>query len=267
MSRGPARRPGLAVFALPSAIIAAGLVLQVAGVISSVWVVFPVALVLGACAAWWYVRGLQRFHRQHADDVARLAGTGRWTQYGGQDQPDLPEGALSFPKRAPFESAVGHTFGGPVLRTRVDGRDVWTLELGVQYRTGGTVTDTGARESGPATLADPYHLVLTHLDRGFGQVEVGARGLGDAFRSDVEVGVPELDRAFTVRTESERTAREWLGDGCGADLARQGADALHGGRLRLDGRTLIWWRKGHQDLDVVDDAARLVARAAAYLPR
>jgi hypothetical protein len=70
-----------------------------------------------------------------------------------------------------------------------------------------------------------------------------------------------------VRAESERTAREWLGGECGADLARQGADGLRGGRLRLDGRTLIWWRKGHQDLDMIDDVARLVVRAASFVPR
>jgi hypothetical protein len=34
----------------------------------------------------------------------------------------------------------------------------------VRYRSGGAFSDTGARESGPATLSDPYHLVLTRLD-------------------------------------------------------------------------------------------------------
>ena len=173
---------------------------------------------------------------------------------------------MSFPRRKPFASDVGHTVG-EVLRTRVDGRDVWSFELGVQYRSGGTLSDTGARESGPATLSDPFHVVLTRLDRGHGQVEVAAAGVADVQRGDVEVGVPGFDRAFRVSTESERSARAWLGDGCGADLARQGADALHGGRLRLDGDTLLWWRQGHPDLDVADDVARVVARAAAFVPR
>lgn len=266
MSRPAARRPGLAVLIVPMAVVLAAALLAGLGAVDP-WVVYalvPVAAVVGGLG---YVRGMRRFHRRHGEDVEQLVASGRWTSFGGQGEPEVPDGVLSFPKREPLASTVGHTFGGPVLSTRVDGREVWTLELGTQYRSGGTYSDTGAQESGPATLAEPYHLVLTHLDRGFGLVDVGAAGIVDALRSDVEVGVPEFDRAFSVRTESERTAKEWLGSGCGADLARQGADALHGGRLRLDGTTLMWWRKGHQDLGVLDDVARLVARAGAYLPR
>jgi hypothetical protein len=265
VSRPAARRPSLAVLAVPAAVVVGVALLAGLGVIDT-WVAYvlvPVAAVVGGLG---YVRAQRRFVVRRAEDVDRLVAAGRWTAYGGVGNPEAPRGALSFPKRKPFASDVGHTFG-EVLRTRVDGRDVWTLELGVQYRSGGTVTEAGARESGPATLSEPYHLVLTHLDRAHGQVEVEAAGVADALRPDVEVGVPEFDRAFRVRAESERTAREWLDGGCGADLARQGPDALHGGRLRLDGDTLIWWRQGHQDLDVVDGVARLVARAAAHLPR
>ena len=257
-------RPGLAILVVPMAVVVAAAVLAGLGVIDA-WVAYvlvPVAAVVGGLG---YLRAQRRWVAGRGEDVDRLVATGRWTAFGGA-RPEPPREALSFPKRAPLASDVGHTYGA-VLRTRVDGRDVWTLELGVQRRTGGTVTETGARESGPAILSDPYHLVLTRLDRAHGSVEVAAAGVADALRHDVEVGVPDFDRAFRVTTESVRTARAWLGDGGGADLARQGAEALHGGRLRLDGDTLLWWRRGHQDLDVVDDVARLVARAAAYVPR
>lgn len=266
MSRQAARRPGLGILAVPTAVVVVVALLAGLGVVD-VWVALALVPVAAVVAGLGYVRGLRRFHQQRAEDVERLVATGRWTSFGGQGEPDVPGGVLSFPKGEPLASTVGHTFGGPVLRTRVDGREVWTLELGVQYRSGGTYSETGAQVSGPTTPAEPYHLVLTHLDGDLGRVEVKASGVGDAVRSDVEVGVPEFDRAFTVRTQSERTAKEWLAGGGGADLARQGADALHGGRLRLDGSTLIWWRKGHQDLDLLDDVARLVARAGAFLPR
>jgi len=265
VSRPAARRPSLAVLAVPLAVVVGAALLAGLGVIDT-WVAYvlvPVAAVVGGLG---YVRAQRRFVERRGDDIGRLVAAGRWTAYGGTGHPEVPTGVRSFPKRKPFASDVGHTFG-EVLRTRVDGRDVWSLELGVQYRSGGTVTDTGARESGPATLSRPYHLLLTRLDRGHGLVEVSSAGAADAMRTDVEVGAPDFDRAFRVTTESERTARAWLAAGCGADLARQGADALHGGRLRLDGDTLLWWRKGHQDLDVVDDVARVVTRAAASVPR
>ncbi|SKC76059.1 hypothetical protein [Krasilnikoviella flava] len=265
MSRPAAPRPSLAILAVPMAFVVAAALLAGFGVID-LWVVYvlvPVAAVVGGLG---FVRAQRRFVVQRGEDVDRLVAAGQWTAYGGAGNPEAPRDARSFPKRKPFESAVGHTFG-EVLRTRVDGRDVWSLELGVQYRSAGTVTETGARESGPATLSDPFHVVLTRLDHRHGQVEVAVAGVADALRGDVEVGVADFDRAFRVTTESERTARAWLGDGCGADLARQGTEALRGGRLRLDGDTLLWWRKGHQDLDVADDVARLVARAAAFAPR
>ncbi|MFC7878406.1 hypothetical protein [Isoptericola sp. NPDC057391] len=264
MSRPAARRPSLAILVVPGAVIALCAVLAGLGTIET-WVVYVLVPVAAVVAGLGYLRAQRRFVQRRGEDVGRLVAAGRWTAYGGE-HPEAPRDALSFPRREPLASDVGHTFG-EVLRARVDGRDVWSLELGVQYRSGGTVTETGARESGPATLSDPFHVVLTHLDRGHGLVEVSAARATNALRADVEVGVPDFDRAFRVTTESERTARAWLGDGCGADLARQGADALHGGRLRLDGRTLVWWRKGPQDLDALDDVARLVTRAAAFLPR
>ncbi|MFF2453261.1 hypothetical protein [Isoptericola sp. NPDC058082] len=265
MSGPAARRPSLALLVAPMVVVVAAVVLAALGVVD-LWVAYivvPVAAVVGGLG---YLRAQRRVVVRRGEGVDRLVAAGRWTAYGGAEQPDVPRDVRSFPKREPLASDVGHTIG-EVLRTRVDGRDVWTLELGVQRRSAGTITDTGARESGPATLTDPYHLVVTRLDRAHGTVEVSAAGVAAALRADVEVGVPDFDRAFRVATESERTAHAWLGDGGGADLARQGVGALHGGRLRLDGDTLLWWRKGHQDLDVVDDVARLVARAAAYAPR
>lgn len=265
MSRPAARRPSVAILAVPLAIVVVVAVLAGLGVVGT-WVAYvlvPVAAVVGGLG---YVRAQRRSVERRAEDLGRLVGTGRWTASGGAGQPEVPGDVRSFPKREPLASDVGHTVG-EVLRTRVDGRDVWSFELGVQYRSGGTFSDTGARESGPATLSDPFHVVLTRLDRAHGLVEVSAAGVADALRGDVDVGVPDFDRAFRVSTESERTARAWLGDGCGADLARQGPAALRGGRLRLDGGTLLWWRQGHPDLDVADDVARVVARAATYAPR
>ena len=260
-----ARRPSLAIVVVPLAVVVAAALLAGLGVIAT-WVAYllvPVAAVVGGLG---HLRAQRRFVERRGADLDRLAAGERWTAYGGAGNPEPPRAALAFPKRELFASDVGHTYG-EVLGSRVDGRDVWSLELGVQRRSGGTFSETGARESGPATLSDPFHVVLTRLDRGHGLVEVAVAGVADALRGDVEVGVPEVDRAFCVTTESESTARAWLGDGGGADLARQGAGALRGGRLRLDNDTLLWWRAGHQDLDALDDVARLVARAAAFLPR
>ncbi|MCZ2264488.1 hypothetical protein [Isoptericola sp. QY 916] len=265
MSRPATRRPSLAVLVLPMAVVVAAAALAGFGVID-LWVASVLVPVAAVVAGLGYVRTQRRFVMRRGADVDRLVAGGRWAAHGGTGQPEVPRGVQSFPKREPLDSDVGHTVG-EALRTRIDGRDVWTLELGVQRRSGGTFTETGARESGPVILADPYHLVLTRLDRAHGLVEVSAAGIADALRAGVEVGVPDFDRAFRVTTESERTARAWLADGCGADLARQGTEALHGGRLRLDGDALLWWRRGHQELGVVDGVARLVARAAAYAPR
>lgn len=265
MSRPAARRPSLAILLVPTAVLAVGALLAGLGVID-VWIAYVLVPVAAVVAGLGYVRAQRRFVVRRGEDVDRLVSAGRWTVFGGAEHPEVPRDVRSFPKRPPFASDVGHTIG-EVLRSRVDGRDVWSLELSVQRRSGGTFTATGARESGPATLSDPFHVVLTRLDRGHGLVEVAAAGVADALRGDVEVGMPDFDRAFRVTTESERTARAWLADGCGADLARQGAEALRGGRLRLDGDTLLWWRQGHQDLGVVDDVARLLARAAAFVPR
>ncbi|MFB7800810.1 hypothetical protein [Isoptericola sp. NPDC056134] len=265
MSRPAARRPSIPILVLPMAVVVAAAALAGFGVID-LWVAYVLVPVAAVVAGLGYVRAQRRFVMRRGADVDRLVAGGRWAAYGGTGQPEVPRGVQSFPKREPLDSDVGHTVG-EVLRSRIDGRDVWTLELGVQRRSGGTFTETGARESGPVILADPYHLVLTRLDRAHGTVEVGAAGVADALRAGVEVGVPDFDRAFRVTTESERTARAWLGDGGGAALARQGKDALRGGRLRLDGDTLLWWRQGHQDLDALDDVSRLVARAAAFVPR
>ncbi|WP_407319372.1 hypothetical protein UQW22_03055 [Isoptericola halotolerans] len=258
-----ARRPGFAPFAAPLLVSVAGGVLVVLGLVET-WVVVAAGMLVAVAVGWWYQRALRRWHVRSAEELAALEATGRWTAYSLPDRPDAPDEARSFPKRAPLDTTVGHTYG-QLLAARADRRQVWSLELGVQRRSVGTSHD--GRPAEPMTSSDPFHVVLTHLDRGFGQVDVRAPGPADRWRPDVEVGVPGFDEKFVVRSESERTARQWLASGTGAELAREGAGVLHGGTLRLDGRTLLWWRAGHADLDVLDDVAQVVGRAASYLPR
>lgn len=225
------------------------------------WPVFAVGLPLSFVGALLFLRSQRADRERRGNAAAALVATGRWRSFGAsREEPEPPHGLGRLPNHKPFGAGIEQT-AGAWLGTTIDGIDVWSFEHGEVRRT----YNADTRESG--TTADLHHVVVVRLDKQWPFVEVSTAGAVDRLRHDVEVGVPEFDAAHRVEAESDDTARRWLGSQLGKELAGSLGDAMHGGRLRLHGRVLYWYRPGSAEPGVLDDVAPLVVRAAGYLPR